>query len=72
MNENNNSYEICFRAVRWELIVSVSLKRMTADGDVENQIVHLRTGASDLFPGDDILPEIDAANDKLLNRLERV
>jgi len=43
---------------------------MTADGDVENQIVHLRTGASDLFPGDDILPEIDAANDKLLNRLE--
>ena len=43
---------------------------MTADGDVENQIVHLRTGASDLFPGDDIVPEIDAANDKLLNRLE--
>ena len=36
---------------------------------VGSQIVHLQTGASDLFPGDDKLPVIDAANDKLLNRL---
>ena len=43
---------------------------MTADGDMESQIVHLQTGASDLFLGDDILPEIDTANDKLLNRLK--
>ena len=50
--------------------MSVNLRRMTADGDMETQVVHLRTGASDLFPGDDILPEIDSAIVKLLDRLE--
>ena len=43
---------------------------MTADGDMESQVVHLRTGASDLFPGDEILTEIDTAILKLLDRLE--
>ena len=46
------------------------LRRMTADGDMENQVVHLRTGASDLFPGDNISAEIDTAILKLLDRLE--
>ena len=64
-----NSNITLFRAVRWEFIASVEMRRITPDGDEVEQKIYLRSGAHDLFSGDDIAEAIDEGINRLLENL---
>ena len=45
------------------------MRRITPDGDEVVQKIYLRSGADDLFPGDDIAEAIDQGINRLLENL---
>ena len=45
------------------------MRRITPDGDEVEQKIYLRSGADDLFPGDDIAEAIDQGINRLLENL---
>ena len=45
------------------------MRRITPDGDEVEQKIYLRSGAHDLFPGDDITEAIDEGINRLLENL---